>query len=212
MMDKETATKIVSKYESIVVLCMYNILFTNDIACGQVIESVQDMKKTPYYRHLFRHYLNGAEKARKGYEMTVNEVIGIDRGEFFADCNDKFVEEVNKHIEMLYWQFKQELDNKGVKHSAELARFELARTMCDYACLQFDERIDELRKQDKRFNGFTLEYLKLDNVRRLMNLASENLKVGKTVDMNTERCKAAFDVLIRNLSDAENIAKAIKVA
>ena len=83
--------------------------------------------------------------------------------------------------------------------------------MCDYACIQFDERIKELRKKDARFNGFTLEYLKLSNVARVMNLASDSLKIGKTVNMNTERCTAAFDVLVRKLSDADNIANAIKV-
>ncbi len=210
-MNKDTATKIISKYESLVVLCTYNILFTNDIVCGQVIESIQAMKRTCYYRHLFKHYLTLAENARLKYERTVNEVIGMDRSEFFADCNDKFTEEVNKHVDTLYWQFKQQLDNHDLVYSAELARFELARTLCDYACIQFDERIGELRKKDARFKGFTLEYLKLDNVRRLMNLASDNLRIGKTVDMNTDSCKSAFDVLVRKLSDGENIAKAIKV-
>lgn len=45
----------------------------------------------------------------------------------------------------------------------------------------------------------------------MMNLASDSLKIGKTVNMNTERCTAAFDVLVRKLSDADNIANAIKV-
>jgi hypothetical protein len=106
---------------------------------------------------------------------------------------------------------QQTLDDNGISHSAEIARFELARTLCDYACIQFDERIKELRKKDARFNGFTLEYLKLSNVARVMNLASDCLKIGKTVNMNTERCTAAFDVLVRKLSDADNIANAIKV-
>lgn len=82
--------------------------------------------------------------------------------------------------------------------------------MCDYACVQFDERIGELRKKDSKFNGFMLDYLKLANVARLMNLASDNLKIGRTVNMNTERCTSAFEVLARKLSDADNIANAIK--
>lgn len=54
-----------------------------------------------------------------------------------------------------------------------------------------------------------MEYLRLTNVSRLMDMASECLKIGKTVDMNTEKCTAAFDVLVRKLSDTENIANAI---
>lgn len=95
-------------------------------------------------------------------------------------------------------------------YSSDIARFELARTMCEYACLQFDGRIAELKKKDARFKLFTLEYLRLTNVSRLMDMASDCLKIGKTVNMNTEKCTSAFDVLIRKLSDAENIANAIK--
>ena len=168
------------------------------------------MSCTPYYRQDFKRYLNDAEKARKEYERIVNRVIGMDRSEFFADCNDKYMEEVNKHVDMLYWQFKQTLDDNKISYSAEVATFELARTLCEYACIQFDERMDELKKKDVRFKGFTLEYLKLSNVSRLINLASDNLKIGAMVDMNTERCTVAFDVLIRELSNAENIANAIK--
>lgn len=130
-MTTDTANQIISKYESLVVLCTYNILLTNDICCGQVIECLHAMKRTPYYKQAFKRYLNDADKARKEYERTVNSVIGSDRSEFFADCNDKYTEEVNKHVDMLYWQFKQALDDNGISHSAEIARFELARTLCD---------------------------------------------------------------------------------
>lgn len=102
-MTTDTANQIISKYESLVVLCTYNILLTNDICCGQVIECLHAMKRTPYYKQVFKRYLNDADKARKEYERTVNSVIGSDRSEFFADCNDKYTEEVNKHVDMLYW-------------------------------------------------------------------------------------------------------------
>ncbi|WP_195501169.1 hypothetical protein [Bacteroides clarus] len=72
-MTTDAATKIISKYESLVVLCTYNILFTNDICCGQVIESLHAMKRTPYYRQAFKRYLNDADKARKEYERTVKQ-------------------------------------------------------------------------------------------------------------------------------------------
>ena len=36
-MTTDTANQIISKYESLVVLCTYNILLTNDICCGKVI-------------------------------------------------------------------------------------------------------------------------------------------------------------------------------
>lgn len=81
-MTTDTANQIISKYESLVVLCTYNILLTNDICCGQVIECLHAMKRTPYYKQAFKRYLNDADKARKEYERTVNSVIGSDRSEF----------------------------------------------------------------------------------------------------------------------------------
>ena len=114
-MTTDTANQIISKYESLVVLCTYNILLTNDICCGQVIECLHAMKRTPYYKQAFKRYLNDADKARKEYECTVNSVIGSDRSEFFADCNDKYTEEVNKHVDMLYWQFKQRLQGSSLQ-------------------------------------------------------------------------------------------------
>lgn len=81
-MTTDTATRIISKHESLVVLCTYNILFTNDICCWQIIECLQAMKRTPYYKHTFKKFLNDAEKARRAYEKTINSVIGADRGDF----------------------------------------------------------------------------------------------------------------------------------
>ena len=75
-MTTDTATRIISKHESLVVLCTYNILFTNDICCWQIIECLQAMKRTPYYKHTFKKFLNDAEKARRAYEKTINSVIG----------------------------------------------------------------------------------------------------------------------------------------
>ena len=208
-MNTDTTKNVISEHESLVVLCTYNILFTNDICCGQLVDCFQAMKHTPYYKHAFKRYLNGADKARRTYEKIVNSVIRPDLGEFFAECNDRFTGEVERHVEMLYWQFKQVLDDGGVEHSAELARFETARTLCEYACFQFDTRMNELKEKSQMFKGFTMEYLRLSNVARLINLASSNLMVSKTVNLNTERCKAAFDILVRKLTDIGIIAGAV---
>ena len=75
-MTTDTANQIISKYESLVVLCTYNILLTNDICYGQVIECLHAMKRTPYYKQAFKRYLNDADKARKEYERTVNRTFG----------------------------------------------------------------------------------------------------------------------------------------
>lgn len=83
-MTTDTANQIISKYESLVVLCTYNILLTNDICCGQVIECLHAMKRTPYYKQAFKRYLNDADKARKEYERTVNTALSVQTGASFS--------------------------------------------------------------------------------------------------------------------------------
>lgn len=201
-----------SRYESIVALYTYNILFINDICCGQVLDSVHDMGCTPYYRHSFKMYLKAADRERRKYEKTVNSIIRIDYGEFFANCNEKFCEGVDDAIEMLYWQFKQVLDDSRVVYSAEIARFEIARTLCEFACILFDMRMKEIKNGSPRLGGgVSLGYLRMTEVSRLMNLASGHIGIERTVNMNTERCRLAFDILIRKLMDGVIIADAINV-
>ena len=143
-MTTDTATKIISKYESLVVLCTYNILFTNDICCGQIIECIHAMKRTPHYKQAFKRYLNDADRARREYERTVNGIIGSDRSEFFAECNDKYVEEVNKHVDMLYWQFKQALDdNIPFRRTCKVRTGKDVVRLCLYTVRRTDRRTQE---------------------------------------------------------------------
>ena len=207
--DARTVERTVMKHEEIAVLCTYSILFTNDVCCGQMVDCFHAMKRTPYYKQAYKRYLNGADKARREYEREVNDVMQK-HGEFFADCNDKYTEDVERHVEMLYWQFKQVLDKAGVEHSAELARFETARALCEYACLLFDERTGELISENPIFRRFKIGYLRLTNVARLMNLACDSLDAFKTVDMNTQRCRTAFRALANKLTDADIITDAVK--
>ena len=210
-MNIKTAAKVINEHEAIVALCTYNILLTNDICCGLVIDAAEAMKHTPYFRHEFKRHLNEACNARREYERIVNTIVGTDRDDFFADCNDRYTDGINRHVDTLYWQFKQCLDDNEVAYSAQLAKFELARTLCEYSCRLFDYRMEELKSRDKRFAGFTVEYIKLSNVSRQMNLASDSLNIGKPINMNTEKCNAAFSVLIKELANAHRIADSIQV-
>lgn len=146
-MTTDTATRIISKHESLVVLCTYNILFTNDICCWQIIECLQAMKRTPYYKHTFKKFLNDAEKARRAYEKTINSVIGADRGDFSQIEMTGIWKRLTSTLKCSTGSSSRFLTIWGGEYSSELARFELARTLCEYACLQFDERIAALKRK-----------------------------------------------------------------
>lgn len=49
-MTKEEVNKIIEENEAMVIGCTYNVLFTNDIVIGQVVEAVETIKRSPLYR------------------------------------------------------------------------------------------------------------------------------------------------------------------
>ena len=207
-MTQDQATRIVSRHETLVVLSTYNILFTNDIVCAFLIDAAAQLEKSPLCRQETKRLLNQSKSARREYERVVNRVIA-DRSAFFADANDIFAEEVERHVEVLYYCIKREFDRNKLPHSDITARMETARTLCDFACRQFDKRMEELRGKDPRFRSFHLSYLRLTNLLRLLDELMRTFRIPPAVDLNTPECLAAIDVLARKLLDGELIAKAI---
>ena len=207
-MTQDQATQIVSKYEPLVVLATYNILFTNDIVCANVIDSIEGLKRTSLYRQRIKQLARKADDARKDYEKLVNKIIS-DRCTFFADANDVFSEEINKHIQILYYCIKREFDRHKIGQSDIIAKLETARTLCDFSCQQFDKRLEELREKDHRFRRFHLDYLRLTNLLRLMNELIQSFRLPCTVYLNTPECLTAIDVLAQKLVNGDLIAKAI---
>ena len=97
-MTRDLANRIVSKHEPLVVLATYNILFTNDIVCGEIIDAFSRLEKSPLFRQRTKQLARQAVLAQKSYERLVNEIIS-DRCTFFADANETFAEEVNRHVQ-----------------------------------------------------------------------------------------------------------------
>lgn len=83
-MTKEQANRIISEHEVMVVGCTYNVLFTNDIVCGLVIDALEAVRKSPLYRQKTKQEVNQVEREKTKYEKLVNSVIG-DRISFFAE-------------------------------------------------------------------------------------------------------------------------------
>lgn len=207
-MNREQANKIISEHESMVVLCTYNILFTNDIVVGKVIEAVEAVKHSPLYRLKTKQCVNRVSELSRKYERQVNQIIG-DKSQFFADANDIFLEEVNRHIDTLYWCIKRAFDKFRLSYSDVLAKMELARTLCDFSVAQFDKRILELREKDGRFKGFSLNYIRQDTLLHALNESMRTFNIPCTIDLNTKECINSINILSQKLSDGEIIARAI---
>lgn len=207
-MTKEEANNIIAENEAMVIGCTYNVLFTNDIVIGLTIEAVESIRKSPLYRFDTKRKVNIVEKDRLKYERMINEVIG-NTSSFFADANDIFLEDIQKYVDILYYSIKREFDKVNLSFSDIIARMELARTLCEFSCLQLDKREEELQEKDKRFKKFGIDYLRLTNLLRSLSETMKTLNVPCTVNLNTEECTKEINILSVKLADANTIAKAI---
>lgn len=207
-LNKEQANKVISQHESLVIAATYNILFTNDIVCGLIIESIAKVKKSPLYRQRTKQLINQCSKERAKYEKMLNGVIG-DRDEFFANANDIFREDIDKHLNVFYYSIKQVFDKYKIKNSDVISLLEQTRTMCEFSCAQFDQRAAELKSVDNRFNGFALEYMRMTTLHRILNEVIRSLDIPVDINLNTDNCINAINIISKKLVDGENIAKAI---
>ena len=208
-MTKEKYTEVINKHENIVVASTYNILFTNDIVCSLLIESLELLKKTDFFKFKTKQISKQLDNERKRYEKVINQVIGSDKGEFFADANDKFIDNVSKDINTLLYSIKQEMDKNHLDNTQAISKLELCRTLCELSCIQHEMRMNDLIKTDSAFRLFDLSYLKLTNMLRLLEELFLTLPI-KTVDLNTKQCKLALNIVSTKLSDVNIIANAIK--
>lgn len=208
MTQIEFMNRLIDKNASAVIGCTYNILFTNDIAITAVIEAVEAVRKSAFYRQETKRITNVIDNLRRKYEKMLFEVIG-DRSGFFADANDIFFEDVQKHVDILYYSIKGVFDKHSLDDSALLARCELARTMCEFSCIQLDKREEELRQVDSRFKRASIGYLRLTALHKELDRLMRTFGIPCTVNLDTDTCRSAINVLSVKLCDARIIAKAI---
>ena len=90
-----------------------------------------------------------------------------------------------------------------------ISLLEQTRTMCEFSCAQFDKRAAELKSVDNRFNGFALEYMRMTALHRILNEIMRSLDIPVDINLNTDNCINAINIISKRLVDGENIAKAI---
>ena len=75
-MNRQRAEKLYNEHQAIIVVSVYNTIFTNDICCGQIIDAVDAVKKSKFYKHRMKQCINLIEKEQRRYEKMINAIIG----------------------------------------------------------------------------------------------------------------------------------------
>ena len=209
-MEIEKIKERIDSHMDTVLPITYNILFVNDIACSLIIDSLSALRKEKGL-HVYdtKMYAKKIDEARSKYEKKINRVIGDKCSEFFADNNDAFLEEVKKDLDVFYYSIKGVYDAHDIEYSGLLSKLEMAHIILQYSCRMVDIRMSELKKIDSMFNSINLGYTKMSNVLRLFELMLSTLRVKCHIDLNTERCKLAMEILNKDFSDMNKIYKVI---
>lgn len=205
-MEIEKIKERIDSHMDTVLPITYNILFVNDIACSLIIDSLSDLRKEKGL-HVYdtKMYAKKIDEARSKYEKKINKVIGDKCSEFFADNNDAFLEEVKKDLDVFYYSIKDVYDAHDIEYSELLSKLEMAHIILQYSCRMVDIRMSELKKIDSMFNSINLGYTKMSNVLRLFELMLSTLRVKCHIDLNTQRCKLAMEILDKDFSDMNKI-------
>lgn len=196
------------KNNNALVIGTYNILFTNDIASTAVLDAMEMLKKSKYYRHKIKKLAGDIKNERLRYEKFMRMIVG-NKIDFFAEANDRFLETVSEPLTVLHYSIKSEFDKvKGVD-SELFAYLEKARVLCDFSVAQYDLRMQEMCELDYRLRRYNLVYLRLTRLAFLMNTLMEQFTFDQFIEVNTKTCQDAMRVLARKLANAKTILDTI---
>lgn len=108
--------------ENVTLTAVYNILFTNDVVCGLVVDFVSQLKKSPYYRFYVKQQAKRIESEMQKYEKRIAEIAGK-KIFFMADANEVISEELQPDLLKMEYSIKSEFDKHKIKDSALLAKW-----------------------------------------------------------------------------------------
>ena len=188
-----------------------NILFTNDIVCGLVIDAVSELKRSPLNKQMAKRLGDKVWLERAKYEAVINRKFNkVKREEFFADANDIVGDELKSHIDKLYYCIKQTYDKHFVGYSGIISRIQLTTIMCEYSCLQYEKRMKEIAEFDKGVKTDVLSYLRLTAMLSLLKQLVASIP-NTALPLNTSECELAIEIISKKLSDGRLISRAIAV-
>lgn len=196
--------------ENFIVTCTYNILFTNDMACSRIVDLLYILRATKGISFQAEQAANRLEKQMKSYEKKMNEIYSV-RASFMADANEVIDEAIKKDIEALQDTIKHKFIESGCSHPVLMTAAEMAHLFISFAVSGFDRRMKEMDERKIPDSGCLL-YLRLTNLMKPVEELTKFLFDGNHIDLNNKKSRKYIRFIIKKLTDARLIAKAINEA
>lgn len=190
----------------ILVQCMYNILFLNDIVCGAVVDMLGQLKHSDVYHHEIKREAEKVNRERRRYESMMHDIVKAYEADY-ADMNDAYTESLSQDLMILRIAIKDYLDKDGREDSDLISHIYYTCMLSRLSCEVFDNRRDFAFRAGA-LGEDSMDYLRLTNLTQCCKRLAD--KVGYS-DNNRpcDKIQLALDVLINKLADGERVKKAI---
>lgn len=131
--------------EDIVKVCVYNIIYVNDLACACVValsDKINEQDKET------RRIFSALEKRRFSYERMINDIMSDN-----IDILSRYGEYMDEKVQLLMDKFIEEMRNTISKVTDSNVDFialeEVTRTMIGYSVMNVENRVKECLKFKK---------------------------------------------------------------
>ena len=194
------------RHQNLVMLSAFNMIFLNDLIYASIIDLDNPMRQSTLYRQKAKQLWNRIVAERVRMERIINEVVGASENgaNIFADANDRYCTEVQRHIDMVRITVKQALDNARAPHAALFADIETARLLADVSCRQCDFWVEKLGNADRALTQLSsLDYIRPTTLHALFEeFCNIVFRINQDISlMGNEQCVLASKILVQKLRD-----------
>lgn len=147
---------------ALLIVIMYNIIFTNDVATSYVFSTLEELEKLPMYKGAIKRNANIVHRYLRDYNAKMGKRIK-ELAYFLADINDELESQLSIDLMKLENAVRMELSRCHVPNIDMATKMSVAYTMCDVAVSNCDAAIDT-QEQKIRFYASPLRKYKIENI------------------------------------------------
>ena len=206
-LDKRTRT--------LLIITMYNILFTNDVAMSYIYDTLERIEKLPMYRGSIKYRANMLRNRMRDYNAKMGKRIK-ELAYFLADLNDELESTLGLDMMKLENSVSMELSRCHVPNIGVMTKLAIAYTMVDATLANCDAVIDSLETNVKYY-ALPMKKYKLTSVAESFKqfaklVQKENAKLGHYhCDLRkNDEIEHGFLIIIQKLKDGDFILKLLE--
>ena len=185
----------------------------NSVATNAMVDAVFILKKTHYYKFAIKHHIKEAMADYERWEHVHTQNFG-ERYNLFLDYLSTAEEEIQPHIDILYYSIKNVMDKAKLEHSDIKARVELVRTLLEYSCCIYDQLIETCLKSTGLNFDKLMRSARLTKALHHWTIVESHIcKCTTDIDLNKDpKCRMAFNIIEQKLTSEDFFNKAGYIA